>query len=85
MERKELKKLNRKLSELTSERLSISDFIAKASEFHPQLPPVFEGIYCGTDGRMHEQIPETKFWLVMTWYADPNSSLSPKLEVAYIS
>jgi hypothetical protein len=33
---------------------------------------VMEGIYTGRDGRMHEQIKDSRLWLTMTWHAMPS-------------
>jgi hypothetical protein len=77
MTRSAVKKLNRQLAKLSNQRLSCSDFLNQVKQLDmPQ--EVFEGIYTGEEGRMHEQIPGTKFWIVLTWY-------NKKVEVAYIS
>ena len=85
MDRSEVNKLNKQLAKLSTGKLTLSDFVHQAQQLHPLLPPVFEGIYCGCIGKVYERIENTRYWLYFSWYADPNSSLPPKVEVAYIS
>lgn len=55
--------------------------------YHPHIPtgdvdailtaygfkPLEEAIYCGAEGRIHEQVGE-RTWIVLTWYKMPSGN-----------
>jgi hypothetical protein len=85
MNRKDVNKLNKELSKLSTGKTSLQDFINAASELNPGIATALEGIYCGTEGKVHEQIPDTRYWIAFGWYKDPTSLSPPKVAYAYIS
>lgn len=85
MTRTDVNRLNKDLAKISGGKTTLSDFIDAAMALDPALAPALEGIYCGTDGKVHEQIPGTRYFIAFGWYADPKSSNPPKVEYAYIS
>jgi hypothetical protein len=85
MKRADVTKLNKELTKLSTGRTGLQDFVTLASRLDPRISKALEGIYCGTSGSVHEQIPDTRYWIAFGWYADPKSDNPPKVEYAYIS
>ena len=74
--------LNAKLLKLKN--MELQNWLKEASDICPELATALEGIYCGRDGEIHEQLSGdyNKLWLAMGWYT---VSTTPKVEYAYIS
>ena len=60
----------------------LEQWLKQASEIDPRLNEALEGIYCGREGRIHEQLGESNIWLTMGWNTVLNT---PKVEYAYFS
>jgi hypothetical protein len=76
------KKLNNALAKIKSKVLQ--DWIDEASDICPELEIALQGIYCGREGRIHEQLPSpySSCYITMGWHTVAND---PKVEFAYIS
>lgn len=75
-------KAMRKAVYVTS-RVPLQEWINKVSQVDQLLSNAVEGIYCGEDGEMREQIGEYPHFLLMQWHSVTPGN--PKVEVAYIS
>jgi hypothetical protein len=82
LNRKEVTRINKVLSKISKGNTSLSDWLDIASKEHPLLAKALEGIYCGQDGSIHEQLGNTKYWIMMGWHT---VSTAPRVEYAYIS
>lgn len=73
-----LNNLNNQIAKLDG--LPLSQWLDAASK----IIPMEDGIYCGREGRVKEQIQITDYeiWLTMGWYT---VSDTPKVEYAYLS
>ena len=62
----------------------LQEWLDKASELHPSLQKALEGIYCGREGKIHEQLPDFGYdvWITMGWNT---VSTTPRVEYAYLS
>lgn len=78
-----LNSLNSQLSSLGT-NLPLQTWLDKASDLSPSIAEALEGIYCGRDGRIHEEVKglERPVWLTMGWYTVDST---PKVEYAYFS
>jgi len=85
MNRLDVTKLNKGLANLSTGKTGLQDFVTLASRLDPGISKALEGIYCGPSGSVHEQIPDTRYWIAFGWYADPSSKNPPRVEYAYIS
>ena len=75
------------LNETRARRIA-NNLLAALPIYHPFIPtsdidnilekaglrPLEPGIYCGSDGRSHEQVSE-KSWLTMTWHRMENTNV----------
>jgi hypothetical protein len=82
---KELKRIREELSKLANRRLTVGEFLEEAVKISDDLIEPLSGIWCGSEGRMSEDLPSTalygtgsKHMVVVTWYAG-------RVEVAYLS
>lgn len=78
-----LNSLNRDLSKLGT-NLQLQEWIDRASEVRPEISEALDGIYCGHEGNLKEEIKidAHTVYLVMGWYTVANN---PKVEYAYFS
>ena len=61
----------------------LQDWLDAAAKINPSIATALDGIYCGQDGRIHEQIPNLPhdIWLTMGWY----TVTTARVEFAYFS
>lgn len=78
-----LNSLNSEISNLGS-NLPLQEWLDKASKINPSVANALEGIYCGREGRIHEEVVglDRPIWLTMGWYTVDST---PKVEYAYFS
>jgi hypothetical protein len=76
-------RINRHLANLSKGTVSLQTFLDEASKLDKQLALALEGIYCGEEGRIHEAVPGTKWWIAMGWYS--RIAGKPIVEYAYLS
>lgn len=62
---------------------SLQDWLDAASKINPAIAKALDGMYCGTEGRIHEQIEGLphEIWLTMGWY----KVTTVRVEYAYFS
>jgi hypothetical protein len=73
--------LNNALSKISSSILD--DWIREASKICPELSEALEGIYCGHEGRIHEELGGfyKGLFITMGWYKINTA----KVEFSYVS
>jgi hypothetical protein len=59
---------------------SLQDWLDEASQISPEFSKALEGIYCGREGRIHEELCDG-IYITMGWY----TVNTPKVEYAYVS
>jgi hypothetical protein len=76
-------KLNKVLSDIPSSA-PLQEWIDAVSKLHEDFSKALEGIYCGREGKIHEELHGDfeRFWLDMGWYTVADT---PRVEFAYIS
>lgn len=62
----------------------LQEWLDKASALHPSLAKALDGMYCGHEGRIHEQLPDFghDVWITMGWNTVADK---PRVEYAYLS
>lgn len=89
LEPKRLKHIQREVYKLGNQRLPLTDWLHQASNVDSLVSQAIEGIYCGREGRIHEQLGGTRYWIVASWYVDPYQYAEygekPKIETSYVS
>jgi hypothetical protein len=67
--------------------IQLPEWLKAVSNLHDDLSTALEGIYCGTEGKVHEPLAGEfeGLYLDFGWYKDPNAEGSPKVEYAYVS
>ena len=60
--------------------ITLSEWLKEASGISPEFSTALEGIYCGNEGRIHEELCDGIF-ITMGW----NTITTPKVEYAYVS
>lgn len=70
--------MRRQITTATSDLPMLQTWIDRVAAIHPDLATAVEGIYCGTDGRMREGVPNTNKVLVMGWH-------NGRVEFGYLS
>ena len=78
---KKIKTLNKALAALTG--LPLQQWLNKASIICPELQQALEGMYCGKEGKIHEELQGDYkgIFVTMGWY----TVVQPKVEYAYCS
>ena len=73
--------LNKALSKINNTILN--DWLKEASDICPEISEALEGIYCGREGKIHEELGGQfkGIYLTMGWYTIHH----PRVEYAYIS
>lgn len=61
--------------------LTLQEWLDEASKINIEVSAALEGIYCGLEGRVHEEIEDGLF-LTMGWYSVVDVS---RVEYAYVS
>jgi hypothetical protein len=59
----------------------LQEWLEKVSNISPEFSAAVEGIYCGREGRIHEELCDGVY-ITMGWHTD---STNPKVEYAYVS
>jgi hypothetical protein len=77
--RTQLNQWNKALSKIEDKRLQ--PWLAEASKISPEFSTALEGIYCGREGKIKEELCDG-IYIVMGWYT---ISDNPKVEYAYVS
>ena len=75
----ERKRLNNLLNKI--EAKDLQTWLKEAQEI-PELIQALEGIYCGREGRIHEQLSCGRLYITMGWYRIEGPA---RVEYAYIS
>jgi hypothetical protein len=75
--------LNRELNALGT-NLPLQTWLEAASAINPSVSEALDGIYCGSDGRIHVEVSNMGhfIWLTMGWHTVLNT---PRVEYAYVS
>ena len=76
------KHMKKEVLKLHDKGLSLPDWINTVAAIDPLLAEATEGIYCGEDGRITEQIGDLDHMLVATWHTINGRA---KVETCYIS
>jgi hypothetical protein len=73
--------LNKKLN--TIQEKNLSTWLNRASSICPELSEALDGIYCGEQGRIHQELGVfySGLYITMGWY----KITSTKVEYAYIN
>jgi len=67
--------------------IPLQNWLDKASTLHPSLAEALEGIYCGEQGDVHQELTGELqgLWLRFGWYTSDKSVAPPRVEFVYLS
>lgn len=82
MKRKLIRQINGALSKIGV--VPLQEWLDRAADLHPAIAQAVEGIYCGREGKVHQELSGelAGIWLTFGWYT-PGST--PRVEYAYAS
>jgi hypothetical protein len=84
IDRKRLNAIKNGIAKLDNLGLSLDEWLRVASNVDPLVSDALEGIYCGEDGQIHEQLGDTRYWIVMGWHKMGDGG-RVKVEYCYVS
>jgi len=73
------RRLNNLLSKIKTKNLQ--EWLSEASKI-PELASALEGIYCGREGKINEELSCGKLYISMEWYCIDGPA---RVEYAYVS
>jgi hypothetical protein len=73
-----IQQMRRAITTATRDLPELGTWLERVEQIHPDLATAVAGIYCGRDGRLSEEVPNTNKLLVMGWH-------NGRVEYGYIS